>query len=101
MPIYEYRCKQCAHSFEYLLLTTSAAAECPVCASGDLAQLISQCSMSSANTREANLNAAHRKAAAGRDARQRDEHRNLHEHFEDPTAQPGKSHPHDGLNGNV
>jgi putative FmdB family regulatory protein len=101
MPIYEYRCKQCAHSFEYLLLSTSAAAECPVCASGDLAQLISQCSMSSANTREANLSAAHRKAAAGRDARQRDEHRNMHEHFEDPTAQPGKSHPHDGLNGNV
>jgi hypothetical protein len=57
--------------------------------------------MSSANSRQANLQGAHRKAAAGRDARQRDEHRNLHEHFEDPTAQPGKSHPHDGLNGNV
>ena len=98
MPIYEYRCERCAHDFEYLVLPSSPAAECPVCASGDLEQLISRCSMSSANTREANLSAAHRKAAAGRNARLRDEHRTTHEHFEDHATQPGKSHPQDGLN---
>jgi putative FmdB family regulatory protein len=101
MPIYEYRCKQCAHSFEYLLLPTSAAAECPTCASNDLEQLISPCSMSSAGTRQANLQAAHRKVAAARNDRQREQHQELHEHFEDRTTQPDKSHPHDGLNGNV
>src|SRR5579862_5003190 len=101
MPIYEYRCKQCAHDFEYLLLPSSmTGAECPVCASSDLEQLISACSMSSGNTRQASLQAAHRKAAAARNDRRREQHQNLHEHFEDDATPPGKSHPHHGLNGN-
>ena len=41
MPIYEYQCKQCRQSFEYLVLRTSTPAECPHCKSSDLEQLIS------------------------------------------------------------
>ncbi|MBZ5632038.1 MAG: zinc ribbon domain-containing protein [Acidobacteriia bacterium] len=29
MPIYEYECRQCGHRFEYLVLASSPAAECP------------------------------------------------------------------------
>jgi putative FmdB family regulatory protein len=83
MPIYEYRCQDCQHQFEYLLLRSSAAAKCPVCESGNLEQLISACGIRSESTTQANLSAAHRKAAAARGARQREEHRHHHEHFDD------------------
>jgi len=83
MPIYEYECRQCGHRFEYLVLPTSAAPECPACQKNDLKQLISLCAMSSEATREANLSAAHRKAAGVRKEKQHEEHKELHEHFED------------------
>jgi putative FmdB family regulatory protein len=93
MPIYEYECKQCRHRFEYLILASSTAAKCPVCESRDLEQLISTCSISSETTRQANLKAAHRKVAAARNDRVLDQHQQLHEHFEDRSAQPGKADP--------
>jgi putative FmdB family regulatory protein len=82
MPIYEYRCRQCRHRFEYLVLSKSPAAQCPSCNGSDLEQLISLCSTSTEGTREANLSAAHRKAAGVRGEKERDEHRHLHEHFD-------------------
>ena len=82
MPIYEYQCKACGHTFEYLKLSSSAAAQCPACDSRELDQLISQCAVTSDGTRQANLQAAHRKAAGGREARLRDQHQSLHQHFE-------------------
>ncbi|MBV9507549.1 MAG: zinc ribbon domain-containing protein [Acidobacteriia bacterium] len=92
MPIYEYICKGCRHEFEYLLLSSSRPPRCPVCESEELERLISTCAVRSESTSQANLQAAHRKAAAGRQARARDEHQHLHGHFEDhPT---GKSRPH-------
>lgn len=84
MPIYEYRCKACRHEFEYLLRSSSPAAQCPGCHSGDLEQLISTSAVRSESTTQANLSAAHRKVAAVRGDRQREEHRRHHEHFEDP-----------------
>lgn len=83
MPIYEYQCQGCRHVFEYLILSSSAAAKCPACDSLQLDRLVSACAISSETTREANLAAAHRKVAAGRQARQRDQHQSLHEHFGD------------------
>jgi putative FmdB family regulatory protein len=100
MPIYEYRCEQCAHSFEYLLLRLSAPAECPVCASRDLEQLISACAVSSESTQQANLRAVHGKVAAARGDRLRQQHQHLHEHFEDGGASPRESHATDGVKGN-
>jgi hypothetical protein len=62
-----------------------------------LEQLISLTSMSSENTRQASLQAAHRKVAAARNDRMRQEHHQLHEHFEDQVADSGKSRADDGV----
>jgi putative FmdB family regulatory protein len=40
MPIYEYRCQQCGHSFE-LLLRDGSVARCPDCGSTSLDKLLS------------------------------------------------------------
>jgi putative FmdB family regulatory protein len=86
MPIYEYECRLCGHRFEYLVLPSSPAAECPACQKQDLTQMISLCAMSSETTQQANLSAAHKKAAAGRQEKQHDEHKGLHEHFHDQST---------------
>jgi putative FmdB family regulatory protein len=100
MPIYEYQCKQCRHGFEYLVLRPSMPAECPNCKSSDLEQLISACAVSSENTQQANLRAAHRKVAAARGGRLRDQHQHLHEHFEDG-AGSGDAHANYEVKGNA
>ena len=82
MPIYEYECRQCGHRFEYLVLSSSPAAECPRCQNQDLSQQISLCAVSSEASREANLSAAHQKAGAAYQEKQHSEHKHLHEHFE-------------------
>ncbi len=46
--------------------------------------MISLCAVSSEATQQANLSAAHRRAASGRKEKQHDEHKGLHEHFNDP-----------------
>ena len=93
MPIYEYECRQCGHQFEYLVLSSSPRAECPSCQAQDVEQLISMCAVSSENTKQANLSAAHRKAGAVRKDKQHEEHKSLHEHFHDQptTARSGKT----------
>ena len=87
MPVYEYHCRQCGHQFEYLVLHSSPGAACPACGKTELEQLVSLCAVSSETTREANLSAAHRKAASVRSEKQHQEHAHMHEHFED--AKPG------------
>ena len=83
MPIYEFECRQCGHRFEYLVLHSSPAAECPSCRQKDLKQLISLSAMSSETTRQANFDSAHQKAAGARKEKQSEDHQHLHEHFED------------------
>jgi putative FmdB family regulatory protein len=83
MPVFEYKCRQCGHQFEYLLRHSSPSPECPACQRQDLEQLISLCVVSSEATRQANLSAAHAKAAAVRNEQQKQQHTNLHDHFED------------------
>jgi putative FmdB family regulatory protein len=96
MPVYEYECRKCGHRFEHLVLKSLPAAECPVCGLSDLEQLISLCAVSSETTRQANLNAAHQKAAAVRSEKRHQEHAHLHEHFEDHvSAGPGGKAGHD------
>jgi putative FmdB family regulatory protein len=101
MPIYEYECRECRQSFEYLVLRTSAPAECPYCKSADLEQLISACAVSSESTQQANLSAAHSKVAAARGDRLRDQHQHLHEHFEDGSAGSGDAHANYEVKGNA
>lgn len=83
MPIYEYLCRDCDERFETLVLRSSDPAKCPACGSLNLQQQISTCAVHSEGAHEANLAAAHRKAAAARGNRMRDEHEHLHEHFDD------------------
>src|SRR5262249_48770895 len=82
MPVYEYMCRACGRQFEYLVLKTSPAAQCPSCQASDLEQLVSLCGMSSDTTKQANLDAAHKKAGAAHKEKQRDEHKHLHEHYD-------------------
>lgn len=83
MPVFEYECRQCGHRFERLVLRSSPAAECPSCLQQDVRQLVSLCAVSSETTRQANLSAAHERAAAVRKEKRHQEHRELHEHFGD------------------
>lgn len=83
MPIYEYKCRGCGHRFEALVLPRHPAAECPSCQKSDLEQLISLCAVSSESTREANLSAAHSKAAAVRKDKLHENHKHEHQHFQD------------------
>lgn len=83
MPIYEYECRKCGHRFEYLVLSSTPPAKCPVCNKKDLEQLISLSSVSSESSRQANLKAAHQRAAVVRKEKQHQDHIDLHEHFED------------------
>jgi len=83
MPIYEYECRQCGHRFEYLVRSSSPAAECPSCQKKDLKQLISLSAMSSENTRDANFSSARKKAAGAQREKQSEDHKHLHRHFED------------------
>ena len=41
MPIYEYHCEPCEHTFETLIRSTSDAARCPKCGNIDVAKQFS------------------------------------------------------------
>jgi len=50
MPIYEYRCQECGHRFEKLVLSIDrepADRVCPACGSADVQRLISRVSVAS------------------------------------------------------
>ena len=51
MPIYEYRCRACAHVFEALVRSGDAPA-CPACAAADLERLLSLFAVDSEGTRQ-------------------------------------------------
>jgi putative FmdB family regulatory protein len=60
MPIYEYRCAQCAHEFELLVLRTSAVPVCPSCDSQNMEQLLSGFAVNSEGTRQTSIDKARR-----------------------------------------
>jgi putative FmdB family regulatory protein len=41
MPLYEYHCEPCDHTFETLIRSTSDLASCPHCGSVEVAKLLS------------------------------------------------------------
>jgi len=70
MPIYEYRCAQCANEFETLVLRTSPVPACPSCGSQDLEQLLSGFAVSSEGISQAHIDkarSAHRSSGQRRD----------------------------------
>jgi len=58
MPIYEYRCRQCAKEFELLILKTSPVPACPSCQGQEIEQLLSGFAVDSEGTRQSHLQKA-------------------------------------------
>ena len=67
MPIYEYRCQACGHTFELLVFKTTVPA-CPACRSEALERLISLPAIKSETTHALAMD-----AAKARDRKQGDE----------------------------
>jgi putative FmdB family regulatory protein len=86
MPVFEYECRHCGHRFDHLVMHSTPAPECPSCRRTDLEQLVSLCAVSSETSRQANLSAAHQKAASVRKEKAHQTHTHMHEHFEDKPA---------------
>jgi putative FmdB family regulatory protein len=80
MPIYEYECKACGHQFEYLVLHSTPAPECPACRHKKLQKLVSFCAVSSEGTREAHLKAARKASRKVYKEKQIEEHKQAHHH---------------------
>ena len=56
MPLYDYKCRACGHTFEALVRSSDTSAPaCPSCQSQDLEQLLSMFAVSSEGTRGASL----------------------------------------------
>ena len=68
MPLYEYECRACGHSFE-LLVRGSTMPACPSCRSENLQRLLSGFAVSSETMREAAIQSARRRAARSHDRR--------------------------------
>jgi putative FmdB family regulatory protein len=64
MPVFDYKCRACAHRFEALVRGTKVPA-CPTCRSADLERLVSLPAVRSETTHALSM-----KAAKRRDARQ-------------------------------
>ena len=82
MPIYEYQCEKCKHQFEYLVLPSSPAAECPSCHHKKLQKMISLCAVSSEGTRQSHLNRERKKYSKINKEKQHEEHKALHDHHD-------------------
>ena len=78
MPIYEYECLACKHEFEYLVIHSSPPPTCPSCGGKKLQKTISKCAVSSASTRQANLQAARKSATKLGKEKQYEEHKAAH-----------------------
>lgn len=92
MPIYEYDCLDCRKPFEFLHLTSTSQAACPHCGGQQLERKISLFGSSSEDSRAASLSAAHQRAGQKRQDKQRAEHQQHHEHFEDTPSGDGHTH---------
>ncbi len=63
MPIYEYRCRQCQHQFEQLVLHGTVPT-CPACNAVDLDRLISMFTGITEGTKAASSKRAYQRSAA-------------------------------------
>ena len=65
MPIYEFVCKACKHQYEKLV-RVGQKADCPVCQSTDVEQLLSLPGISTAKSRHVTLSEARRRASSNK-----------------------------------
>jgi putative FmdB family regulatory protein len=61
MPIYEYKCRTCAHEFEVFVRPGAPAAKCPSCGKANLEQMISLPVVTTPGESKARLQAARKK----------------------------------------
>ena len=87
MPIYEFECHSCGTQFETLVLPWIAesvekgsAPECPKCHATDVARMISECGISSEETRQASLSKARKKNQSVQREKQDAEFKEMLEH---------------------
>ncbi len=79
MPIFEYRCQDCGHEFEALVLPQHAAPSCPQCQSAKLEKLLSAAAVSTDGMRQANaLKSRQQQVAKRKDKIIADEEHRLH-----------------------
>jgi len=64
MPLYDYRCRACAHEFEALVRAGDQDPACRSCNSRDVERLLSTFAVSSAERTRAAATSARKKAAA-------------------------------------
>ena len=76
MPIFEYRCQDCGHTFELLVLKTTSPA-CTKCQSASLERLLSVPAVKSEST-----HALAMKAAKARDTKQASEQNRAQREYE-------------------
>ena len=60
MPLYEYKCSECGHQFELLILRASQPVACPSCACETIERMLSMFAVSSEGSRQASTAAAYR-----------------------------------------
>ena len=82
MPIFEFECKACGHQFEYLVIHSSPAAECPSCHKKDLQKMVSLCAGSSEGTRQTHLKRERKKYSKINKEKAHEEHKMIHEHHD-------------------
>ncbi len=72
MPIYEYACRQCGHTFERLVIppAPSSNGPCPSCLSADLERVPSRLTVSSEASRQLNVQKARK--LGNKDAREKE-----------------------------
>jgi putative FmdB family regulatory protein len=84
MPLFEYQCRACCHSFETLVRNAEQPA-CPACHSGDIERLLSSFGVGSEARSHATLQAARRDFtySAGRREQIRHEAEQVRDHVQE------------------
>ena len=82
MPLFDFKCRACAHEFEALVRSGSAPA-CPQCQSPELDRLPSSFAPSSEGMRRSALTTARQSAAKARAERRQVQHGEMIKHIRD------------------